>query len=53
MQIEIEIYSSRIGFLGFAFQGSLLGVFQKLLASKLNDHEGFYLLQTLTEEIPE
>lgn len=27
----------------------LLGVFQKLIASKTNDHEGFYLLQTLVE----
>ncbi|XP_065835695.1 exportin-2-like [Oscarella lobularis] len=29
----------------------LLGVFQKLVASKLNDHEGFYLLSTLIEHI--
>ena len=30
---------------------SLLGVFQKLIASKANDHEGFYLLGSLTEHI--
>ena len=30
----------------------LLGVFQKLVASKLNDHEGFYLLQSLIEFLP-
>ena len=28
---------------------SLLGVFQKLIASKNNDHEGFYLLNSLIE----
>lgn len=27
----------------------LLGVFQKLIASKSNDHEGFYLMQTMIE----
>lgn len=27
--------------------GPVLGVFQKLIASKSNDHEGFYLLQSL------
>jgi hypothetical protein len=30
----------------------LLGVFQKLVASKLNDHEGFYLIQSLLEYLP-
>jgi len=30
----------------------LLGVFQKLIASKTNDHEGFYLLQALVEHLP-
>jgi len=30
----------------------LLGVFQKLIASKTNDHEGFYLLQSIVEHIP-
>nr|CAD7443929.1 unnamed protein product [Timema bartmani] len=30
----------------------LLGVFQKLIASKLNDHEGFYLLQSIIEHFP-
>ncbi|XP_050295241.1 exportin-2 [Anthonomus grandis grandis] len=29
-----------------------LGVFQKLIASKSNDHEGFYLLQSLIQNIP-
>lgn len=27
----------------------VLGVFQKLLASKAHDHEGFYILNTLVE----
>ena len=30
---------------------SLLGVFQKLIASKTNDHEGFYLLGSLVEHV--
>nr|CAD7397762.1 unnamed protein product [Timema poppensis] len=30
----------------------LLGVFQKLIASKLNDHEGFYLMQSIIEHFP-
>lgn len=30
----------------------LLGVFQKLIASKANDHEGFYLIQSLIEHLP-
>lgn len=30
----------------------LLGVFQKLIASKVNDHEGFYLIQSLIEYFP-
>ncbi|KAL1513102.1 hypothetical protein ABEB36_002566 [Hypothenemus hampei] len=29
-----------------------LGVFQKLIASKSNDHEGFYLMQSLVEHVP-
>jgi hypothetical protein len=37
----------------FIFQSGLLGVFQKLIASKVNDHEGFYLLQYLVEHFPE
>lgn len=28
-------------------QNAVLGVFQKMIASKANDHEGFYLLQNL------
>ncbi|XP_059097421.1 exportin-2-like [Tigriopus californicus] len=32
---------------------ALLGVFQKLIASKSNDHEGFYLVQSLVEHFPE
>ncbi|XP_063967955.1 exportin-2-like [Lytechinus pictus] len=31
----------------------LLGVFQKLIASKTNDHQGFYLLQSLVEHLDE
>lgn len=30
----------------------LLGVFQKLIASKANDHEGFFLMQSLIEHLP-
>ncbi|XP_015114350.1 exportin-2 [Diachasma alloeum] len=30
----------------------LLGVFQKLIASKANDHEGFLLMQTIIESFP-
>jgi exportin-2 (importin alpha re-exporter) len=30
----------------------LLGVFQKLIASKANDHEGFLLIQTIIEFFP-
>lgn len=31
---------------------SVLGVFQKMIASKSNDHEGFYLLQNLVSYYP-
>lgn len=31
----------------------LLGVFQKLMASKTNDHQGFYLLQSMVEHMDE
>ena len=31
---------------------ALLGIFQKLIASKTNDHEGFNLLQTMIEFLP-
>ncbi|KAL3867833.1 hypothetical protein ACJMK2_040679 [Sinanodonta woodiana] len=30
----------------------LLGIFQKLVASKVNDHEGFYLLNSIIEHMP-
>ena len=30
----------------------LLGVFQKLLASRGTDHDAFYLLSTMTEMMP-
>lgn len=30
----------------------LLGVFQKLIASKANDHEGFYLMQHIIQHVP-
>ncbi|KAJ6665630.1 hypothetical protein lerEdw1_002000 [Lerista edwardsae] len=33
-------------------QPGLLGVFQKLIASKLNDHQGFYLLNSIVEHMP-
>ncbi|CAG9857406.1 unnamed protein product [Phyllotreta striolata] len=32
--------------------GGFLGVFQKLLASKSNDHEGFRLMQSLIQNLP-
>jgi exportin-2 (importin alpha re-exporter) len=32
--------------------GAMLGVFQKLIASKANDHEGFYLMEGLVEHLP-
>ena len=31
----------------------MLGIFQKLIASKTNDHQGFYLLNTMVEKMPE
>lgn len=31
---------------------AMLGIFQKLVASKSNDHEGFYLLQSMLEFLP-
>ena len=31
---------------------AILGVFQKLIASKSNDHEGFYLMQAIVEHFP-
>lgn len=36
----------------FFFQPGLLGVFQKLIASKANDHQGFYLLNSIIEHLP-
>lgn len=33
-------------------QPGLLGVFQKLIASKANDHQGFYLLNSIIEHMP-
>lgn len=30
----------------------LLGVFQKLIASRANDHEGFYVLSSMIEHVP-
>jgi len=36
-----------------AFQNGLLGIFQKLIASRSNDHQGFYLLNTMVEHMPE
>lgn len=34
------------------FQNAILGVFQKMIASKANDHEGFFLLQYLVQFYP-
>lgn len=34
------------------FQNGLLGVFQKLIASKSQDQEGFRLLKTIIEHCP-
>ena len=31
----------------------LLGVFQKLIASKVHDHEGFFILNSVVEFLPE
>ncbi|ELU00355.1 hypothetical protein CAPTEDRAFT_165697 [Capitella teleta] len=31
----------------------LLGIFQKLVASKSNDHQGFYLLNSMIEHLPQ
>lgn len=36
----------------YLFQNGLLGVFQKLIASKSNDHEGFYLLNSIIQHMP-
>lgn len=36
----------------FHFQKGILGVFQKLIASKTHDHEGFYLLNSIIEFVP-
>ena len=36
----------------YSFQNGLLGIFQKLIASKTNDHEGFYLLNSIVEHMP-
>lgn len=33
--------------------GGLLGVYQKLISSKANDHEGFYLVQSVIEHLPQ
>jgi len=33
-------------------QDGLLGIFQKLIASKANDHDGFHLIQDLMEHMP-
>jgi exportin-2 (importin alpha re-exporter) len=31
----------------------ILGIFQKLIASKSNDHEGFYLLESIVQYVPQ
>ncbi len=30
----------------------VLGIFQKLIASKVHDHEGFYLLESVVDSLP-
>lgn len=37
--------------LPLALPQAVLGVFQKLIASKAHDHEGFYILNTLIESL--
>lgn len=38
--------------LNMIFQNGFLGVFQKLIASKVNDHEGFHLMQNIIQHFP-
>ena len=50
IQAYVRISAAQVVSLGKV--GALLGVFQKLIASKSNDHEGFYLLQSMIEFMP-
>lgn len=50
-RVTYEELLSRILYLLF-LQPGLLGVFQKLIASKANDHQGFYLLNSIIEHMP-
>jgi len=49
----ISAFDSRVMYYFSAFQNGLLGIFQKLIASRSNDHQGFYLLNTMVEHMPE
>lgn len=44
VRFNFEIFSST--------QNAILGVFQKMIASKANDHEGFHLIQVLLMHYP-
>ncbi|CAL1277563.1 unnamed protein product [Larinioides sclopetarius] len=50
MQAFIEKEAQRI--VASQKLSAVLGVFQKLIASKTNDHEGFFILQRLIEKLP-
>lgn len=50
LQAYIQVGSRQV--VASAKLEALLGIFQKLVASKSNDHEGFYLLQTMLEFFP-
>ena len=50
LQAFIQIGSRQV--VGSQKLEALLGIFQKLVASKTNDHEGFYLLQSMIEYLP-
>ena len=49
MLICTENIGKTIMFFFCLFQSGLLGIFQKLLASKTNDHQGFYLLNSIVQ----
>merc|ERR1712029_939876 len=50
IQAYIRVGAAQVIALGKV--GALLGVFQKLIASKSNDHEGFFLVQSMIEFMP-
>lgn len=51
LQAYVEKGSSKI--VASQKLGGLLGVYQKLISSKANDHEGFYLVQSIIEHMPQ